>query len=477
MSLRFWVIVGTIFSQMIYADSQYKDAKYSKSNAKESDAKFNDQNVEVRDFAGGYMGLGINVGLQKTSAEEKVMRASQGAYSTTFGISTSVGYQAAVGGKFLLGVEAGLDFGSSPSQLKVRNCVSENSIELLKRHYALSQIISSYCRTMSAFHIGGSPAISGGPWRNFLVINRYLGGATNSDIPNVGGALGPFDLVNPDGTPGAYISAFVNGAYSLLRTTIPNVNATFSSFVGQNTVDSITSLLGEGSLDRALRELRNYIISNNTDLAITLRSIGEQAVAVQPASTINAAAANVNHLAPAAMSNLFSGTGITSLDEIGIGGASAALLGNDETRVDEAVKWALSYNDVSQWAINRMSAKQIKTKSVFGMSPYVAFKAGYFFDELNACLYVKAGVMHMRGRLISTNNDLSIEENNFRKAAPFFAIGVNKKLTGNMGINFEVSRSLNVHKELTISTPLGFTMEHKAEINKTNFAAVLTFAI
>jgi hypothetical protein len=410
----------------------------------------------------------MNIGIQKTSTREKNIGANQRAYSTTFGLSTSVGYQG-VSGKFLLGIEAGLDFGSFPSQLKISNRPNENSIEHLKRHYALSQIITSYCRTMFPFALGGAPSLDGSSWRNFLMFNRYLGGSNS--IVGVGGVAGPFTLANPDGTPGSAISAFIHAPSNA-------GSPTFIDYVEQNTINSISFMLGNGNLESALREVRNYVVSSNPDLATTLRSICETSMTgvVNSAIDDNDQGLGINALAPTLLTTLFAGGAINDLAAIGISN-SAPLLGNDISRTKNAINWALAYNGADPLAASKLSAAQIKTRTVFGMSPYAAFKVGYFFDELDACLYIKAGVIQMKGRIVSLNSNFSTEENNFRKAAPFLAIGLGKKLQKDWGINFEILRSLKVSKELTISSPYGFSVKNKVSISKTSFSVVLTFAM
>ncbi|MDR2781002.1 MAG: hypothetical protein LBB21_00880, partial [Holosporaceae bacterium] len=172
-----------------------------KADAPDASANYNSS---AKDYAGGYVGLGINVGVQKTSASgnKEFKNASESVYSTIFGGVAAIGYQVAVRGNFMLAVEAGVDFGSGPKRLKVGGELGENSagFQYLQRQHALSQIINSYFRYLSPYLIPdmNGTSINRNAWSNFLRVNRYLGGAITAG------------LVSPDGMPGPTISGFIS---------------------------------------------------------------------------------------------------------------------------------------------------------------------------------------------------------------------------------------------------------------------------
>jgi hypothetical protein len=435
---------------------------------KEEKKESPDFNSGVKDFEGSYCGFGLNIGAHRISAtgNREFKNVSESAYSTTIGGVAAVGYQKAVCGNFFLGGEAGVDFGSGPKKLRVGGELNENSagFHYLQRQYALSRLINSYFRTLSIYGIPAAGAsATGNVWRNFLRVNRYLGGATNTDIPG---------LVNQDGTPGPAISAFVEGNYSPLYVNNGNnPNATYSSFIGQETVNSLLPL-GNGNMSSAMTEIRNFITFANSELANILRSIAETDVFGTVGSSLTGATHPIDAATLRELAVLFSGDEDHFAD-IGITNANAvALFGNDIERVNNAIIRAI--NDQSLVAPQH-SAENIKTDTTFRISPYIAAKAGYFFNEIKACLYVKAGVMHLGGQIVPANNFYTVRNDKFRKIAPFFAIGLSKNFNENFGINIELSKTLKISKEITLSTPYGHRVNNKVKVNKINFAVVIVY--
>ncbi|MDR1235985.1 MAG: hypothetical protein LBJ96_03175 [Holosporaceae bacterium] len=403
-------------------------------------------NSSVSDFEGGYCGLGINIGIRKTSAAGGVF---------------TVGYQKMLCGNFFIGAEVGADFGSGSKHLRVGGQLNENSagFEYLQRQNALTQIVSSYFRNLNWYSFipepGNNPSINGEVWRNFLRCNRYLGGSNQPE------------LANPDGTPGPNISAFLTGNYSRLYVVNGNnAAATYSSFVGDPTINSV-SALGGGNILLAMREIRNFIVANNPDLGNTLRSIGEDAIGGSAGTEITGAA-DANISAARQLAYLFLGARFFFYQDIGITAADfAALFGGDMNRVYDAIQWALSNNSF-QYA-------NIKTKASFNCSPYTALRLGYFFNELHSCLYFKVGIIQLNGRISVVGDNYSVRENNFNKLTPLFAIGFSKNINANYRINFEVSHTLKTGKNIEILTPYGHSIKSRTDIRKSSLAVIITY--
>jgi hypothetical protein len=439
-------------------------------NKSDADARA-DYNSSAKDYDGGYFGFGPSVGVQKTSAtgNREFKNVSESAYSSTFGGIAAIGYQFAAH-NFIFGAEIGVDLGSGPKRLRVGGELGENSagFQYLQRQYLLSQIVNSYFRNLSPYLLPdlAGTSINRNAWSNFLRVNRYLGGAVDAGI------------VNPDGEPGPIISGFINGAHSQLYVAAGNnPAATYSSFIGQATANGI-SVLGNGNLALAMKEMRNFIISNNSDLANTLRSIGEANFLYNHAQVANSSvladlgAIDVDDEAAAQLAGLFSGMGGYTFGDIGV--VNTALFNNDETRIDDAIQWSLSGNSSAN-VNNSCFDNDIKTKSNFGISPYIATKAGYFLNALQSCLYIKAGCIQLTGHISLINNSYTIKNNNFKKIVPFFAIGLCKQIDKHLGISFEFSKTTKANKELPLTTNYRSLIGNKVRINKANLNVIITY--
>jgi hypothetical protein len=353
--------------------------------------------------------------------------------------------------------------------MPIGGILSENSagFHYLQRQYALSQIISSYFRYLSPYMIPSSDdrTIDGEVWSKFLKVNRYLGGATE------------IGLVNSDGTPGTDIHEFINGAYSMLyMSNDKNSAATYSSFIGQSTADSI-SALANGNLTLAMREIKNFIAANNKDLANTLRSIGESNFYYDNIEILNSSIATgsaVDATAAAQLAGLFSGLGGYTFADIGI--ANTALFNNSEERIDHAIQRALNNNTLANVDYSYID-NNIKIRSSFNISPYAALKIGCFIDELQSCLYLKVGCTQLSGYILPINNFYTITNNKFKKITPFFAIGLGKNLNKHCGISIEIFKAKKTDKNLTITTPYGSVINNKAKIDKVNIAIILFYRL
>jgi hypothetical protein len=442
------------FSTLLFAFNLCAQNTSDTDKAKETEDSFNSS---ASDFEGGYFGFGVNLEMQKTSAAEK------SAYSSRFGGVSAIGYQKVLCGNCFIGAEVGVDFGSGPKRLRVYGQLNNNSDMFQQRRFAISQIFSSYFRVLCPYLAPTVPLnnaqIDGNVWRNFLKVNRYLGGS--SDV----------GLTNPDGTPGPAISNFINGAYRLLFVNPGNEPlASYPSFIEQHVVDNLTSL-GNGNISLAIRELRNFIVASNSDLANTLKSIGENDIGGLGGSGVTGAANPINPVAITRLLDLFAGT-VQNFNDIGI--VNAALFSGDINRVNNAIRWALGNGLLEVPGANSFN---IKTKATFAVSPYITLKLGYFFDEIRTCLYVKAGIIRLNGKVSSDNPNFIIKEDSFRKVAPLLAVGLNKNWSEKWGVGIELSQTIKVKKNLTISTPYGYKINNNTTISKTNLAITVTYKL
>jgi hypothetical protein len=210
---------------------------------------------------------------------------------------------------------------------------AEARLEFFEGQYLLSQTMYSYHAGLNLFYIDDTATINGNVWRNFIRVNRYLGGATNVDIPG---------LINQDGTPGPAISAFIDGPLvgTLYVQNGVNNAATFQNFIGPYTVQSMLDL-GNGVLSSAMKKMRDFIVSHNTDLANILMSIGESDVGGLAGSSVHGNIDLVDAEAVRKLLFLFFG-GVDTFESIGITAAAAELFDGNTERVERAIVWALS---------------------------------------------------------------------------------------------------------------------------------------
>ncbi|MDR1235849.1 MAG: hypothetical protein LBJ96_02470 [Holosporaceae bacterium] len=453
------------FSTLLFVFNLCAEHISDTDKTKETEGSFNSS---ANDFEGGYCGLGVNIGMQKTSAtgNREFKNASESAYSSTFGGVAAIGYQKVLCGNCFIGAEVGVDFGSGPKRLRVGGQLNENSAGFgyLRRQYAISQVFSSHFRVLSPYLIPTIPLnsaqIDGNVWRNFLKVNRYLGGSNDAG------------LANPDGTPGAAIANFVNGAYRALFVDPGNEPlASYFSFLEQDVANSLSLTFGRGNPSLALRELRNFIVASNPDLANTLRSIGENDIGGLAGSNINGALALVDPQAIIRLLSLFTGS-VPNFNDIGI--ANAALFGGDINRVNNAIRWAFSGNFLENATLE---IANISKKSSFGVSLYLALKVGYFYDEIKTCLYAKIGITQLNGYTIPASNIYGLQNEKFNKITPFAALGVMRNINNNWGIIVEISHAFKTKKKLRDIEIFGHRIKNNVEISRSDIRIMATYSL
>jgi hypothetical protein len=317
---------------------------------------------------------------------------------------------------------------------------------------------------------------------------RYFGGNTNADIAN---------LVNADGTPGSAISLFMthipnppDRVYTLdsIPAPIPNSNAVFASFVGENTLNNIRALRGE-NLSAGFLDVRNFINDNLPVLSYVLGHMGEQTLHATSAFTdasgedfedtdINGSAANIPWDLGVIISEIFGTTRpfneLDNLTELGIADdpvRQAALMEDIKKLYDSNFSEIVYNHGVTESDVR----KQLKTNTSFGVCPHFSFKVGYFYKEMNSCLYAKAGFILLKGQTSVISNYRLEKEEKFNKLAPFFAIGVSKMINKNWGVSAEVSHALKTHKKMSDIRWHGYKIENNVGISKTAFKILFTY--
>jgi hypothetical protein len=115
----------------------------------------------------------------------------------------------------------------------------------------------------------------------------------------------------------------------------------------------------------------------------------------------------------------------------------------------------------------------LKTKTYYGACPYVSFSLGYFYSELEACLYTKAGLMQMNGRVTPINNLFGMKNESFRKIVPFFAIGIGKNIDDRWTVSLELTHTLKTKKKLQDVNVLGHKISQDVSICKKGFRIMI----
>jgi hypothetical protein len=117
-----------------------------------------------------------------------------------------------------------------------------------------------------------------------------------------------------------------------------------------------------------------------------------------------------------------------------------------------------------------------RLKASFGVCPHASFSLGHYIDDIGACLYAKAGIIQLRGKLKlrdGDTNSLGGEYGKFNKATPFFAIGLRKNICSKLDISLEFSQTIKVNVPLVKAT--GITPPATFGVNKSAIKVVLIY--
>jgi hypothetical protein len=272
---------------------------------------------------------------------------------------------------------------------------------------------------------------------------------------------------------------------------IPNAHAVFADFIGEDVINNAGSLTN-GNVSVGFLNIREFIVQNFPVVASTFNRIGEgnfflvtpdtgPGGAVIANSSITGITPNItldlgNNIANILGTTIpFNPIHLDDLRELGLVGGTQeqlnAFLG-DIRRLYNSNGSEIVYNHgVTESDIRR----QLKTKTSFGVCPHASFKVGYFYKEMNACLYAKAGFILLKGQASIISDYIAGEGEKFNKLAPFFAIGISKMIDKNWGISAEVSHALKTHKKMSDIRWRGYKIENKASISKTDLRILVTY--
>jgi hypothetical protein len=308
-----------------------------------------------------------------------------------------------------VGVEIGADIGSGAKRSHIGGIPKNESwfvkadylqktaiIQQMFRGISSALWVDPSYRTPPAHWTQDNYIVSGNKWHSFLRAVRYLGGNVNTDIPN---------LVNADGTPGNGISPFMtkfNGGnvydidLNFAPFPIPNNNATFANFIGENTINSICAN-ADGNLSVGFRDMRDFICLNFTNLAYVFGHIVEHtfhatfAAFTAPTgndfldTNIDGNDVDIPYYLGFSISEIFETTRpfaeLDSLSELGVANdpvRQAALMEEIRRIYNNLNSYYIYNHGVTEYDIR----KQLKTKTSYGICPHFSFKIGYFIKEL-----------------------------------------------------------------------------------------------
>jgi hypothetical protein len=450
------------------------------------DEKFNSS---AKNYAGFTVGVGVNVGIHETKVEvNKEFEAPTKFLATTFGGVVSFGFQQNVCGNFMIGVEFGADMGGAGKQARIGGKIRDNS--LLRSAY-----IEDYSKKegilRQMFDNIGDDALDTRLVNNGqqYVLNTNVYGRFVKSMRCLGGTV---DFISANNNNFMTADADINGVWHNPGGGYQgNQNAVFANFVGRVTINNINDL-GNGNFQSGYEAVREFTREHFPAISDALGHMAEQPIAimgnnallgpsVQANGTVNNDGANaiggVNNdilwEIPHQLSIFFNDGYIDSYENIGVNHAGRNIA--DLRREIEDL-----YNPdnshirpkLSQAEMQALSNFQNKTS--FGVCPYAAIKIGYFFKEIQGCVYAKIGVTQLCGHVVAIN-DFIEKKDKFHMITPLIAVGMSKMLDQRCGISVEMSHALKTSKKQGIEWK-GCRIENNVSVSKTSIGILLTYA-
>lgn len=461
-------------------------------------------------YEGFKVGLGLTYGLQKMhiEANKEFRDTSSSVMSSCYGGTASLAWQNRIKGNFILGIEGGVDFGSSKSA-RVGGILRNNPYVVartLECKTLLTSMLNEMGRSMANNYLAVEspiPLVKEDVWKNLIGTFRYLGGTdktadsdgfpSNSKVRNFitakSNGLGVWDddryTQLADGNDHCY--GYDNAQFAdFVPKSIQNIRD-FGESIAENGSDSALS---------AMRAIRNYTISYHPEVATILRYIGQNAM---DSNGIKALAYNndddpiydgsgdVPDLATCLLGRFFMADGLElrSITEPGIPADKLPPKGDDIAQMKTAINALLTLyhapdGEPSYESLGKKESSAsswLKTRTSFGVCPYISVKLGYFYKELDACIYTKVGAIQLRGKVTPANDFYDIQDGKFRRFTFFAALGISKDIGDSFGIDVEISHAFKTAKKLRNILILNtYSIDHKVSLSKTSLKAVVTYS-
>ncbi|MDR2794410.1 MAG: hypothetical protein LBB12_01375 [Holosporaceae bacterium] len=442
-------------------------------------------NSSAEDYAGGYVGLGVNVGVHETNAKvNKEFEAPTRFRATTFSGTVAFGFQQPVSGNFMIGFEVGADMGGTGKRARIGGNIRNNSAMMLAyrddystKEGILRQMFDNIATSPDALGddypvvtLAGSHIINAGVYGRFVQAMRYFGGTSNFSIGNRNNFM-----TAPAG------GGVFDGTYNA------NANAVFVDFIGERTAGNIRGLSGS-NLQAGYAVMHEFIRSNFPTIADALGHMAERPMmaenpiagpSVDPNGNVNNDGTvdvngNVHWAVARELSRFFGGDYVIyEYENIGVNPAGRNIA--DLRREMEDL-----YNPDNSHIRPRLSAVEMRalsdfrSKTSFGICPYAAIKFGYFVNEINGLFYAKIGVTQLQGH-VDVINDFIEKKDKFHTIAPLVVVGISKMLTQNCGVSIEVSHAPKTNKKLRDIEWKGYKVENNVGISKTDLRILVTY--
>ncbi|MDR3180038.1 MAG: hypothetical protein LBT70_04025 [Holosporaceae bacterium] len=315
--------------------------------------------------------------------------------------------------------------------------------------------------------------IDGNVWENFVLVNRYLGGAELINGQSVG--------IN-NGLPTPNISVFINAPYdnnNLYYNDNFNASATYENFIGEHTAELIQGLalnegIGNSPQERMLhgmKILREFINESFPNLANVLLHISENDI--RKSDNSNNLHVLGNDVPP--ILDLFNGVN-AKIGRLGITESSLNnYFGGDSNNIVRAVQEVLNHNSAATDGVLTMTSNDFVTSTSFGLSPHISAKFGCYFPEIGGCLYGKVGLIQLSVHIATIVRNHTIENEKFNKTTPFVALGATKSIAENMFVTLEVSHAFKTGKKLGDIRIVTSTIDRKVGISKTELRVMLVY--
>jgi hypothetical protein len=445
------------------------------------DEKFNSS---AKDYAGFTVGVGVNVGVHEINVEaNREFEAPTRFRVATLGGTVAFGYQQVVCGNCFVGIEVGADIGGTERRACLGGKIKSGSLmaaayrgDYSEKEGILRQMFDNIATSPNAlgddYHVitlAGSHIINVGVYGRFIQAMRYLGGTGDFSLGNHNNFM-----TSPAG------NGVFNGAY------LANPDAVFADFIGERALINIENL-ANGDSQGGYNVIREFMGSNFPTIADALGHMAEQLIIADddfrgPSVNPNGIAdnhgtidsGNVHWMVARELSRFFSGDYVIyEYENIGV---------NPAGRNIEALRQEMEdlYNPDNSYIRPQLSPAEMRalsnfqSKTSFGVCPYAAIKIGYFFKEIQGCVYAKIGITQLQGR-IDVINDFMEKKDKFHTITPLVAIGVSKMLTQNCGISLELSHAPKTHKKLRDIEWKGYRVENNIGISKTDLRILFTY--